>query len=91
MLGPTYETPAEVRMLRTLGADLVGMSTVPEVIVAHHSGMEILGVSCVTNHAAGIKPEKLNHDDVKDVAEKTMSRFCTVLTETIALMGGGRS
>ncbi len=84
VLGPTYETPAEIRMLRTLGADLVGMSTVPEVIVANHMGLKVVGVACVTNYAAGIKEEKLSHADVKKVAEKAMAGFAKVLTETIA-------
>jgi purine-nucleoside phosphorylase len=64
MLGPCYETPAEIRMLRTLGADVVGMSTVPEVIVANHMGMKSLAISCVTNMAAGILPQKINHEEV---------------------------
>lgn len=83
VLGPTYETPAEIRMLRTIGADMVGMSTVPEVIAANHLGLKVAGVACITNYAAGIKQEKLNHADVKLVAEKAMVGFATVLTETI--------
>jgi purine-nucleoside phosphorylase len=77
--GPTYETPAEVRMLRTLGADAVGMSTVPEVIVANHMGMKVLGISCITNAAAGISGEKLNHQEVMDTAEQTKQRFVLLL------------
>lgn len=83
VLGPTYETPAEIRMLRIIGADLVGMSTVPEVIAANHLGLKVAGVACVTNYAAGIKEEKLSHADVKNVAEKAMVGFATILTETI--------
>jgi purine-nucleoside phosphorylase len=83
VLGPTYETPAEIRMLRIIGADLVGMSTVPEVIAANHLGLKVAGVACITNYAAGIKQEKLSHADVKKVAEKAMVGFATVLTETI--------
>ncbi|MEO8593391.1 MAG: purine-nucleoside phosphorylase [Candidatus Solibacter sp.] len=64
MLGPSYETPAEIRFLRVIGADVVGMSTVPEVIVANHMGMKVLGISCVTNMAAGILPQKINHEEV---------------------------
>jgi len=83
VLGPTYETPAEIRMLRILGADMVGMSTVPEVIAANHLGLKVAGVACITNYAAGIKTEKLDHADVKKVAEKAMVGFATILTETI--------
>lgn len=84
MLGPTYETPAEIRMLERLGGDMVGMSTVPEVIAAHHIGIRVAGVACITNYAAGLKLEKLNHADVKDVARKSMKNFINVLTETIS-------
>jgi purine-nucleoside phosphorylase len=83
VLGPTYETPAEIRMLRIIGADMVGMSTVPEVIAANHLGLKVAGVACITNYAAGIKQEKLSHADVKKVAEKAMVGFATILTETI--------
>lgn len=83
VLGPTYETPAEIRMFKLIGADLVGMSTVPEVIAANHLGLKVAGVACVTNYAAGLKSEKLNHADVKKVAEKAMVGFATILTETI--------
>jgi purine-nucleoside phosphorylase len=64
LLGPTYETPAEIRMLRTLGADAIGMSTVPETIAANHLGVRVAGVSCITNLAAGLSPQKLSHDEV---------------------------
>jgi purine-nucleoside phosphorylase len=68
--GPTYETPAEVRMLRTLGADAVGMSTVPEAIVAHHCGINVRGVSCVTNTAAGLTSGRIDHEDVIRVGRR---------------------
>ena len=84
VLGPSYETPAEIRMLRTIGADMVGMSTVPEVIAANHLGLKVVGVACITNYAAGIKKEKLSHADVKKVAEKAMVGFATILSETIS-------
>lgn len=82
-LGPSYETPAEIRMLKTIGADLVGMSTVPETIAAQHAGAEVLGISCVTNYAAGISEEKLSHADVKEVADKVKDRFGSLVTEVI--------
>lgn len=74
-LGPTYETPAEVRLARTLGANAVGMSTVPEVIVAKHAGMKVLGISCITNKAAGILAQPLSHEEVVEAAEKAKPMF----------------
>lgn len=73
--GPTYETPAEIRMIRTLGADAAGMSTVPEAIVATHGGMKVLGISCLTNMACGILDQPLNHDEVIEVAGKVKVKF----------------
>lgn len=75
LLGPTYETPAEVRMLRTLGADAVGMSTVPEVIAARAMGMRVAGVSCITNHAAGMTNQPLSHHEVIEVADRVREDF----------------
>ena len=80
--GPSYETPAEIRYLRTIGADLVGMSTVPEAIVANHMGMRALGISCVTNMAAGILPQKISHAEVLETGEMvrgTLVRFLRAL------------
>jgi purine-nucleoside phosphorylase len=77
--GPCYETPAEIRMLRTLGADAVGMSTVPEVIAANHAGLPVLGISCITNLAAGLSQHKLNHQEVMDTAEQVRSQFVRLL------------
>ena len=82
MLGPSYETPAEIRFLRTIGADVVGMSTVPEVIVANHMGVKCLGISCVTNMAAGILPQKINHEEVLEtgvMVRDTLVRFLKAL------------
>jgi len=83
MLGPSYETPAEIRYLRAIGADVVGMSTVPEVIVANHMGMKVLGISCVTNMAAGVVPhQKINHEEVLEtgaMVRDTLVRFLKAL------------
>lgn len=77
--GPTYETPAEVRMARILGADAVGMSTVPEVIAANHCGLRILGISCITNMAAGILDQPLNHEEVIETSAKVKSKFASLV------------
>ena len=77
--GPSYETPAEIRYLRTIGADAVGMSTVPEAIVARHMGLEVLGISCITNPAAGVLPQPLVHDEVMEVARRVRGEFCALL------------
>jgi purine-nucleoside phosphorylase len=87
MLGPSYETPAEIRFLRIIGADLVGMSTVAEVIAANHLGMKVLGISCVTNMAAGILPQKLSHQEVLEtgtMVRDTMLKFLRVLLPRLA-------
>ena len=86
MTGPTYETPAEIRMLRTLGADAVGMSTVPEVIVARHGGMRVLGISCITNMAAGILDQPLNHAEVTETANRVKEQFRNLLDRIIEKM-----
>ena len=77
--GPSYETPAEIRFFRTVGADAVGMSTVPEAIVARHMGIEVLGISCITNAAAGVLPEPLNHVEVMEVATQVRGAFAALL------------
>lgn len=87
VLGPSYETPAEVRMLRTLGADAVGMSTVLEVIAARHMGVRCLGISCITNAAAGMSDQTLSHDDVQDVANAAADRLQALVSGVIARLG----
>ena len=86
--GPCYETAAEIRYLERIGADAVGMSTVPEVIVARYLGMEVLGISCVTNMATGISKVKHAHDDVVRTANEASARFCDVVANTIGKLGG---
>jgi purine-nucleoside phosphorylase len=87
MLGPSYETPAEIRYLRTIGADVVGMSTVPEAIVANHMGMKVLGISCVTNMAAGVLPQKINHEEVIEtgaMVRDTLVKYLKALLPRLA-------
>ena len=86
MCGPSYETPAEVRMARILGADAVGMSTVPETIVARHAGMKCLGISCLTNYAAGISNEELNHEEVMANSKVANEYFRNLLYNIIVEM-----
>lgn len=81
--GPSYETPAEIRYLRTIGADLVGMSTVPEVIAANHLGIKVLGISCVTNMAAGILPQKLTHAEVIETGDRVKETLAALLRAII--------
>jgi purine-nucleoside phosphorylase len=83
LAGPSYETPAEIRMLRTLGADAVGMSTVPEVIAARHMGLRVLGISCITNMAAGVLKKKLDHREVLEVGQRVAAGLMDVLGRII--------
>lgn len=81
--GPSYETPAEVKMFKVLGADAVGMSTVPEAIVASYCGMKVLGISCLVNYAAGITDKKLSHSDVMEASELAKDNFSTFIREIL--------
>ena len=79
MAGPNFETPAEIQFLRTIGADLVGMSTVPEVIVARHMGLEVVAISCVSNMAAGITGEKITEEEVVETGQRVRERLLALL------------
>lgn len=83
LTGPSYESPADIRMLRVLGTDAVGMSTVPEAIAANHMGMKICGISCITNMAAGILKQALDHKEVQETADKASTSFQMLVTETV--------
>ena len=86
--GPQYETPAEVRAARILGGDAVGMSTAPEVIVASHCGMEVLGISCITNMACGISKEPLSHTEVQETADRVAPLFKRLITASVTKLAG---
>jgi purine-nucleoside phosphorylase len=81
--GPMYETPSEIRALGILGADAVGMSTVPEVITAKHAGMKVLGISCITNMAAGILDQPLNHEEVMKTAKDVENKFTSLVKKLV--------
>jgi purine-nucleoside phosphorylase len=89
--GPSYETPAEIRAFRTLGADLVGMSTVLETIAARHMGVEVLGISCVTNMAAGMKPQPLTAEEVLETGKRVEREFAGLLTRTVSAIAAAES
>jgi purine-nucleoside phosphorylase len=88
LLGPSYETPAEIRYLRSIGADLVGMSTIPEVIAARHMGIKVLAISCVTNMAAGILDQVLKHEEVLKTAERVKGDFVALLRAVLPGIAG---
>ena len=87
VLGPSFETPAEIRFLRTIGADLVGMSTIPEAIAARHMGMNLLAISCVTNMAAGILDQALSHEEVLETTTRVMGQFVALLRAVLPRIG----
>ncbi|KYG00665.1 purine-nucleoside phosphorylase [Sorangium cellulosum] len=89
LLGPTYETPAEIRMLRTLGADAVGMSTVPEIIALRHMGVPAAAISCITNLAAGLTQRELDHKEVEETARRARDRFTALLSAWVRRVGAG--
>ncbi|HXI23299.1 MAG TPA: purine-nucleoside phosphorylase [Pyrinomonadaceae bacterium] len=84
LTGPSYETPAEIHMVRTLGADAVGMSTVPEAIVARHMDMRVIGISCITNLAAGVSSRPIDHSQVMEIGERVRGQFTELLRRVIA-------
>ncbi len=88
LTGPNYESPAEVRMCRTLGADAVGMSTACEAVAANHMGMKICGISCISNLACGMTERPLNHEEVKEAADRMAPLFKKLITESVIRMGG---
>ena len=88
LLGPSYETPAEIRMMRVLGADAVGMSTVPEVLVARALGVRCLGISCITNLAAGLGGDTLNHDEVMEVGARVRDRLAALVRGVLPRVAG---
>ncbi len=87
LAGPSYETPAEIRMLQTMGVDAVGMSTVAEVIVANHAGMEVAGLSVITNRAAGLNVQPLSHLEVKEVGDRVKGVLCDLLARAVVNLG----
>ena len=87
LAGPQYETPQEIAMCRTLGADAVGMSTACEAIAARHMGMKVLGISCISNLASGISPFSLSHEEVQKNADMAAPRFKALVTETLQRIG----
>ena len=87
LTGPSYESPAEIRMCRAMGADAVGMSTACEAVAARHMGLQVCGISCITNMAAGMSGQPLNHEEVQETADRVAEEFCRLVTETIGLMG----
>lgn len=87
LAGPSYETPAEIHMLRAFGADAVGMSTVPEAIVARHMSMDVLGISCITNMAAGISDQPIHHEEVMETGNRVRETFAQLLRRVMARLG----